>query len=666
MAGVVLGMKLLGSLVSNKGPITGRKRSSAEPASDKTATHGPLHFATVGGASSLIISTAYICCYPITLLAVATLSYTALPMLQRTKRSFQQNKQISNHGYSLLVIVLLLGAGNYLAATISSIIYHVSEHIIGLSRRESERLIRDVYRQASEYVWIRDHQGIERRIELGRLRSGDTVMVGAGEVVPVDGWVINGDALIDQQALTGEAQPSERHAGDRVMAATIVLGGRLSIRSESSGKDNSLNQLNQLLDRTESYKTRLQMKGEAWSNRMVYPVIAASTLVIPFAGTASAFSLLFSVPMNTIRSMLSLQTLTHMRRTGENGALIKDGRVLEELPRIDTVLFDKTGTLTQTRPKVDAIIACGGFDCDSLLAYAATAEQRLEHPIAKAIVDKAREQGIDVLGIHHGHYDMGLGVAVDIEGHRVHVGSARFVRRHTGGSLPPAKIARAMRQSTGNSFVLVAVDRRVEGMIELSPRLRPEVPALIEALKKRGFRELAIVSGDQEPPTRRLASHLGIDRVYADVRPQEKAGIIRRMQERGQHVCFVGDGINDAIALKQANVSVSLHNASSIAGEMAQIVMIRDSLEPLDGLFDMAKGLQKKLGHDLRFWLGFGATNALAVPLLGFGPVQSSLLYACAYTAGLLGVVERKLSFRREPDGTGPRVRHGDPHESGS
>jgi Cu2+-exporting ATPase len=259
--------------------------------------------------------------------------------------------------------------------------------------------------------------------------------------------------------------------------------------------------------------------------------------------------------MNTVRSMLSMQTLVHMRRTNEQGAFIKDGRVLEELLRIDTILFDKTGTLTQTRPDVAAIIPCADYDEDTLLLYAAAAEQRLDHPIAQAIVDKARQQQLDLPPVTQSKYDLGLGVAVTIDGHKVLVGSQRFIQQQTEAPSLPEIIQTAMKKAAGHSFVLIAIDNKIQGMLELYPHLRPEVPALIKSLKKRGFKQLSIVSGDQQTPTQRLADTLKMDSVYAEVQPQDKATIIRQLQAEGRHVCFIGDGINDAIALKQANVS---------------------------------------------------------------------------------------------------------------
>lgn len=643
IAGVYLGKRVLDTLRSGNTVVSGAKRSSA------LHRHiGPesksLHYAKFGGASTAIVSTAYFCCSSLNLIAVGVLSYTSLPIFQKTVRTLRTDGRLNNHGYSSLTMILLLGAGNYLAAALSSVIYHVSEYIVEQSRKDSARIITQVYQQAPETVWVTDKQRVQQQIPLTQLRAGDVVMVATGEVIPVDGVICAGMALIDQQALTGEANPVENCVGDKVKAATIILSGQISILARHSGEDTCENQLNKLLQQTQAFKSQLQLRGEAWSNRIALPVLVTSAIIIPFLGTASALALLFSVPMNTVRSMLSMHTFSHMRKTNEQGVFIKDGRVLEELPLIDTILFDKTGTLTQTHPEVAAIICCADYDQDSLLAYAAAAEQRLDHPIAQAIVDKAEQRQLRMPSVTESSYDLGLGVTVQIDGHKVQVGSQRFIQQVTNTSSLPEIIQTAMLEVIGHSFVLISIDNKIQGVLELYPHVRPEIPALIKSLKHRGFKHLAIVSGDQWLPAQHLAEELNMDAVYADVLPQDKAALIQQLQSEGHHVCFIGDGINDAIALKQANVSICLQSASMIANEMAQIIMLNDSLAPLDGLFDMANGLHKKLGNSLYFWIGFGATNALAVPLLGFGPLQSSVFYAGAYMAGLLQSSNRELS----------------------
>jgi len=581
-----------------------------------------------------MVSTAYFIYPPLTLLNVGIISYTALPAFENAHKVWQTKRKITNHAFTSLANILMLVTGNYFAVTIQNLIYYISEHLIEQSREKSISLATDAYQKMPKKVWI-SNNGVELQIPLAQVQNGDVVIVTTGEVIPIDGKISTGMALIDQQTLTGESNPIEKMVDDTVMASTIVLNGRIGIRASHSGEETRIYKLNQLLQKNENYKTQLQLKGEAWADKMVVPMIMASTAVAPFMGVNAALALLFSLPANTVRSMLSAQTVTQMELIAKQQIAIKDGRVLEELPRIDTILFDKTGTLTQTHPTVTAIIACDEYDADTLLAFAAAGEQRLDHPIAHAIVDKAVQQQLELPKVLHSHYDLGLGISIQTEQHEIKIGSQRFIEQATNTESLPSEIETAMQASLGHSFILIAVDGKIQGALELHPPLRPEVPALITALKQRGFKQLLIVSGDQYAPTKRLASRLGMDKVYSEVLPQDKAALIRQLQSQGRHVCFVGDGVNDAIAMKQANVSVCLQSASAITSDVAQIVLLNDNLAPLNNLFDMAEELHNSLRQGLYFWGGFSIANTISIPLLGFGAFQSSVFYLVAYTLGL-------------------------------
>jgi Cu2+-exporting ATPase len=593
-----------------------------------------LQHAKTAGVSMGISTAAYFIYPPLTLLNVALISYTLVPILKNTQKSWQADKKITVHSYTAFASTLMLGTGNYFATGIHTAVYYISEHLIEKSREDSSALSTKVFQQSPKMVWL-EQEGVERQVELQQIQAGDRIIVGTGEVIPIDGIIATGLALVDQQALTGESYPIEKMLDDKVLSSSIVLSGRITIRAALSGEQSRTEQLNQLLHNNAHYKSQLQLKGEAWADKMALPVMASSMALAPFIGLSAALALLFSLPANTMRSMLTAQTRTQMDWMTQQGIFIKDGRVLEELPRIDTILFDKTGTLTQTRPIVTAIISCGDYDSDHLLAFAAAAEQRLDHPIAHAIVNKAQQKKLVLPEVYQSHYDLGLGISIHTDQHRISVGSQRFIAQISQKLKLPDKIATAMQTSLKNTFILIAIDHKVEGVLELQPPLRPEVPDLIHTLRQGNFKQLSIVSGDQAAPTEQLTDLLGLDQAYSEVLPQDKAALIQRLQSQGRRVCFIGDGVNDAIAMKQANVSICLQSASSISRDLAQIVLLNDSLAPLNAVFDSAEELQQRLGQGLYFWGGFGVVNAAAVPFLGFGAFQSSLLFSVAYSTGL-------------------------------
>jgi Cu2+-exporting ATPase len=608
---------------SDKSALTEEKRDASQH----------LYQAKMGGASVVIVSVGYF--YPpLRVLGIAVVSYNILPIFKRAFHEWQSDKKIGNESYSAFVPTLLLGMNNVVVAGVHNIFYHTSHYLIAQSRENSTELAIDAYHDVPKRVWVMVGS-IETQIPLDQVNIGDAVIITTGETIPIDGVISTGYALIDQQALTGEANPVEKNQGEAVMAATIVLSGRIVIHASQSGKETRIDKLNALLHQTRDFKTQLQLKGEAWADRIALPAMLTSAALVPFIGMSSAAALLFTPPTNTMRSMLSVQTSAHLQWITKQGVLIKDGRILEELTNIDIILFDKTGTLTETHPDVVSIICCAERDEDNLLVLAAAAEQRQEHPIAKAIINKAKEKKLSLPQVAHSHYDLGKGITVQIDGQDVKVGSLRFIQEAMGDTTLPIALESAMQAAIGHTFILIAVDGKLQGALELHPRLRPEVPQLIRDLRQRGFKQLAIVSGDQKVVTNRLAQQLKLDRAYGEVLPEGKAALIKQLQDEGHHVCFIGDGLNDAIALKQANVSVCLSSASGISSDVAQVIMLNDTLAPFDHLFDMATHLETGLKNSMRVWIAFGVSNALAVPFLGFGVAQSSLLYGTAFVSGL-------------------------------
>jgi len=290
---------------------------------------------------------------------------------------------------------------------------------------------------------------------------------------------------------------------------------------------------------------------------------------------------------------------------------------------IDTVLFDKTGTLTREQPEVGRIIACDGFNSETVLRFAAAAENKFAHPIAKAILEKFKESGLPLPTCDDSKYQVGYGITVGIAGKLVRVGSARFMKSE-GIALPPVA-AEALDQAhcEGHTVVFVSADDRLAGAIELRASPRPEAREIIAGLRQRGIKHIAIISGDHEAPTRKLASELGMDEFFAGVLPADKASYVERLQKQGRKVCFVGDGINDSIALKKANVSISLRGASSIATDTAQIVFMEESLAKICELRDIANQLHRNVS---RSWTLILVPNLLCMAgafTLGFGLMTS-------------------------------------------
>jgi Cu2+-exporting ATPase len=289
------------------------------------------------------------------------------------------------------------------------------------------------------------------------------------------------------------------------------------------------------------------------------------------------------------------------------------------LCEVDTVLFDKTGTLTRERPEVGRMIAANGCEPIQILRFAAAAERRFHHPIALAILHKAAEQGLRLPMTDATQYKVGYGITVGVDGHRVRVGSRRFMELEGIPLTREVEDALDEAHREGHTMVMVAVDDELGGALELRASIRPEVRDIVQGLRERGVNHIAIISGDHEAPTRKLAQELGMDRYFAQVLPADKADYVEQLQREGRKVCFVGDGINDAIALKKANVSISLRGATSIATDTAHVVFMEQSLGKLCELRDIARDLERNVRNSWLMILGPNLACIAGVFTLGFG-----------------------------------------------
>jgi len=534
----------------------------------------------------------------ISLVSLSLFTYTALPFGQQAEKSVVKDHKIDGHVLYFIANMMMLSLGYYFTAALSVGLFHLSNIIIAKTQDHSKKMLLDVFGQQPHKVWILK-DNIEIEISLEALELNEIVVINAGEVVPVDGIITNGMATIDQHVLTGEAQPTEKIIGDHVFASTVVITGKIFVKVEKSGQDTTVAKIDKILNQTSDFKSNLQLKGEKWADTAILPLLIIGGLSWPILGPAGMVVILSSHISSSIRTVGPLGTMNYLTIASHNGILIKDGRVLESLNEVDTVLFDKTGTLTGELPEVGRIIQCDGETEATILTYAATAEQKLKHPIAKAILTKAKQANLVLPNLDDSKYQMGYGIMVTLGDKIIRVGSARFMT--TENIVIPPKIEQAMTEAhhEGHSIVMVAVNQHLIGAIEIQATVRPEVKNIINGLRERGIKHIAIVSGDHQQPTQKLAKSLGIESYFYDILPENKADIVEQLQQAGQSVCFVGDGINDAIAMKKANVSISLQGATTIATDVAQIVLMDGSLSHLDTVFDISTELNKNLRNSL-------------------------------------------------------------------
>ncbi len=533
--------------------------------------------------------------YPVSL---GFIIYTCIPILRRGERQLLERRTAGHDLLYSIYIILAFLTRQEMYIALGVFFYHAGAKMLSVNRGKSQPLLSDLVQQADKIWVLRDGAEIETALE--DVSVGDIVIVRSGEVIPVDGVIIDGLAMIDQHALTGEAQPVEKEVGEPVFSSTLVVAGSIRIKVTKAGSETTISKITDILNNTSAYTTSIQLKGERWSNIIAMPIIGLTLVTIPTLGLRTATTVSHSTFGNRLRIVAPIGTLNYLHSALDKGLLIKDGRVIEELDKVDTVLFDKTGTLTYEQPDIGRIITVDErYSSDEVLTFAAIAEHKLKHPIAVAIQKKAVELRISLPAIEDSSFTMGYGISVTIDGQVVRVGSARFMEMEKVDV--PESLTRALEEAhlEGHSLVLVAVDNAAIGAIQIVSKVRPEVKDMLLGLRKRGIKHISIVSGDHENPTRKLAQSLGMDSYFYEVLPQQKAEIVQKLQQEGKTVCFVGDGINDAIAMRTANVSVSLSGATSIATDTAQAVLMDGSLTHLCDLFDIAHKLKNNLWRSM-------------------------------------------------------------------
>jgi Cu2+-exporting ATPase len=568
--------------------------------------------------------------YPVQMAAMIFISF---PIFKMAERSLLEEKKIRAPLLTSVFIISCMAIGQYFAISVTILFYYYAERVMIKTKRELKNRIVDIFDRLPDKVWIL-REGLEVEIPLNMAKTGDIIIINTGDMVPVDGIITDGTAIIDQHTLTGEFQPSEKTIGDIVFANTVVVTGRIQIKVQQAGSQTSAAKIEEILHNTTEYKSNLYLQGEKWADRLVLPVLGFSAVSMPFVHFIGSVSIMNCSFEARVMMLAPFGTFKHLNHASKRTIFIKDGRALEKAVQVDTILFDKTGTLIDKLPEIGEIFCCNGWDKDTILSYAATAEYRLKHPIALSIVQKAKELNIDFADPDNSDYKIGFGIKVKIDHHMVRVGSKKFILSE-GIEVPEAVDTKIDEfHEKGYSVILVAIDQQTGGLIELRPSLRPEMVEIIKGLRKSGIKNFSIVSGDHEKPVQKLAESLGLKSYFAEVLPENKACIVEKLQKQGKTVCFVGDGINDTIAMKKADFSISLNGASTVATDVAQVILMKGTLSSLCELFDISNELNRKSKRTLGILTAGALFNIAGVFLFHFGVITTTLVNISTISLG--------------------------------
>ncbi|ETX03422.1 MAG: hypothetical protein ETSY1_00085 [Candidatus Entotheonella factor] len=594
--------------------------------------------------------------YPLlTLVSLPFLLYQAIPIFQAGYRELVKRRKIGSNVFAALIQGSMLIMGYFWAVALGNVINWGTAKLVYRVQNNSRQRLSSVFGELPRSVWI-PHEGIELEVPLEQIEAGDTIIVHAGEAVPVDGVITDGMASIDQHLLTGEARPVEKEAGEAVYAATLVLSGTISVQVEKAGADTVVANIEAVLQETAYYTSSLELKAIDIGDRIIPIMLVLSAVTLPILDPVAASCVLTcGLGGRGMKILAPLSLLNFLKIAAEHHMIVKDGRVLELLHDVDTIVFDKTGTLTHDQPCVTAIHACGSYCSTELLRFAAAAESRQSHPIANAIRQEAETCQLALPSLDDAAYEVGYGLKVGIDGQVIRVGSERFMAKE-GIEFPPELVTvRDDCHNQGYVLVYVAIDQEIGGAIELHPTLRPEVKEMIAALRQRQL-NLYIVSGDHEHPTRQLAQDLGIESYVAQTLPEQKAELIAQLQDEGKSVCFIGDGINDAIALKTAHVSISLSGASTVALDTAQVLFTDGTLNPLLDLFELADDVETNMRRHVACQFSSTPFVLIGVYAWQFRFFETLLLHTIGGFAGIansmMPVFDKK--WKVSANGSGP------------
>ena len=477
-------------------------------------------------------------------------------------------------------------------------------------------------------VWVRS-QGTEVLVPLTKVRSGDEVVVRSGNMIPLDGTVLEGEAMVNQAALTGEAMPVRKTEGSTLYAGTVVEEGECVFIAKAEGGSNRYDKIVAMIEESEKLKSSTENRALVLADKLVPWCLGATVVTYLLTRNATrAISCLMVDFSCALKLSMPLAVLSAMRECGSYHITVKGGKYLEALSQADTIVFDKTGTLTRATPQVVEVVPFSGCNEREVLQLAACLEEHFPHSMANAVVRAAKERGISHEEMHSEvEYIVAHGIASRVGGQRVVIGSHHFVFEDEKCTIPTAEQQKFDALKPAYSHLYMAASGQLVGVICISDPLRPEAAAVLNGLRALGIRNTVMMTGDSERTAAAIAKQVGVDRFFAEVLPEDKANFVQQAKAEGHTVVMIGDGINDSPALSAADIGIAINSGAAIAREIADVTIKADSLEELVALKAIANSLQKRVRANYRFVLTFNSA-LIALGALGIlQPASSAMLH---------------------------------------
>ncbi|XXX79089.1 heavy metal translocating P-type ATPase [Sorangium sp. So ce134] len=559
------------------------------------------------------------------LLAYPFIAATCAPIFKRAWGSVVRQRKLNVDLLDSLAIASAVATGD--AVNAAGIIWLVTlgDHIRDLTQARARRAIRGLLGYQQDLAWV-VRGDAKVQIPVAELAVGDVLVIYTGSVIPVDGTVTDGEGLVDQQTLTGESMPVLKGPGDRCFAATVIKDGKLYVRADRVGGDTTAASTARLIENAPALETRAQNYAEVVADRLVPPALACSAVVLAATRDLGRVSAILTIDFGTgPRVSAPTTVLASMNAAARRGILIKGGAYIEKLAKVSTVVFDKTGTLTSGVPEVTDFLVHDALSERDAATLAAAVSARQTHPVSQAVLRLAEAWRLAIPDREESRYLVGRGVQARVLGKVVQLGSPRFIEE-VGVPCRAEAGARLALEASAKSLLFLAVDGQHVATIAYRDAIRAESRATIRSLRERGIDDIVMLTGDSREVARQVSLELGITRYFAEMLPEDKAEITRRLTQEGRTVAVVGDGINDSPALSYADIGISVSAGAEIARETAGVVLVEDDLSKLVEAIDISRGAMRIIHQNFSMILAVNAVAyALSIPGL-LNPVAATLM----------------------------------------
>ena len=477
-------------------------------------------------------------------------------------------------------------------------------------------------------VWLITEDS-EVQVGTDEIKPGDRVRIHMGTVIPFDGIVTEGEAMVNEASLTGESMPVAKHESSYVYAGTVMEEGELTIRVKETSGSTKFEKIVTMIEETEKLKSAVESKAEHLADRLVPSTLAGTALTYALTrNVTKALSILMVDFSCALKLAMPISVLAAIREANAHHITVKGGKFLEAVAEADTIVFDKTGTLTKAQPTVVDVVSFNGDSKENLLRLAACMEEHFPHSMAKAVMDAAKERGLTHEEMHSKvEYIVAHGISTMVDGRKAIIGSHHFVFEDEKCTIPVGKEELFRNLPEEYSHLYLGIEGKLAAVICIEDPLRPEAPEVVKALRKAGFTQIVMMTGDSDRTAKAIATRVGVDKYYSEVLPEDKAKFVEEAKAQGRKVLMVGDGINDSPALSAADVGIAISDGAELAREIADITIGADDLSVMVTLKEISNGLMDKIHKNYRRIVGInGSLIALGVTGV-IQPTMSALLH---------------------------------------